>query len=412
MPRRATPNLEPWIQWVTVHSGSVYRDHGIYHLGDGHKLEDQAGLGPAVRRGPQGLGLRQHEHPLRPTDQRHVLPDRGPRGPIRSRRLFDSVLPIRAAATCRNTPSDRVRLGTADYLRFVSFMASPRTLAGRRRRTIASSSATSAAAAKGWKRARRSSTGCSSTCSRWYYRKERPRLLHVLPQQHRALAAHALAQHGSGAVQAKADDPGAARIPARDPLRLPDDGPARRPDAARWPGPTSTVVMMSALSQQPCLPTRTAAARRSIGRASSSGCSSTPASAPYRVEPVMSEQFHVHFDSDAAAREAATRAQGLQVEGQPAMDVKGTGASVFAGCPCSASCDPEVPAGSGGGEPRPFFDALLSGGGHQERHAPSRRNPVDPRSPRGRIANTAPRCRCATSRPRCCRRSGSPRRPT
>ncbi len=30
--------LEPWIQWVTVHSGLKYKEHGIYDLGSGHKL--------------------------------------------------------------------------------------------------------------------------------------------------------------------------------------------------------------------------------------------------------------------------------------------------------------------------------------------------------------------------------------
>lgn len=31
-------SLEPWIQWVTVHSGMTFKEHGIYDLGDGHKL--------------------------------------------------------------------------------------------------------------------------------------------------------------------------------------------------------------------------------------------------------------------------------------------------------------------------------------------------------------------------------------
>ena len=35
------PNLEPWIQWVTVHSGMPYADHGIFHLGDGRNLKDK-----------------------------------------------------------------------------------------------------------------------------------------------------------------------------------------------------------------------------------------------------------------------------------------------------------------------------------------------------------------------------------
>jgi hypothetical protein len=32
------PNLEPWIQWVTVHSGMSYREHQVFHLADGHTL--------------------------------------------------------------------------------------------------------------------------------------------------------------------------------------------------------------------------------------------------------------------------------------------------------------------------------------------------------------------------------------
>jgi hypothetical protein len=32
------PNLEPWIQWVTVHSGLPFSEHRVFHLGDGAKL--------------------------------------------------------------------------------------------------------------------------------------------------------------------------------------------------------------------------------------------------------------------------------------------------------------------------------------------------------------------------------------
>src|SRR5688572_2600541 len=32
-------DLEPWIQWVTVHSGLTYSEHGIRDLGDGYKLD-------------------------------------------------------------------------------------------------------------------------------------------------------------------------------------------------------------------------------------------------------------------------------------------------------------------------------------------------------------------------------------
>jgi hypothetical protein len=33
------PNLEPWIQWPSVHSGMSFEEHQIFHLGDGRKLK-------------------------------------------------------------------------------------------------------------------------------------------------------------------------------------------------------------------------------------------------------------------------------------------------------------------------------------------------------------------------------------
>jgi hypothetical protein len=35
------PNLEPWIQWPTVHSGMSFAEHGIFHLGDGRELRQK-----------------------------------------------------------------------------------------------------------------------------------------------------------------------------------------------------------------------------------------------------------------------------------------------------------------------------------------------------------------------------------
>jgi hypothetical protein len=35
------PNLEPWIQWPTVHSGMPFGEHQVFHLGDGRRLEEK-----------------------------------------------------------------------------------------------------------------------------------------------------------------------------------------------------------------------------------------------------------------------------------------------------------------------------------------------------------------------------------
>ncbi|HEY3586811.1 MAG TPA: hypothetical protein VGK85_06655, partial [Myxococcaceae bacterium] len=31
------PLLEPWIQWITVHSGQPYAAHGVFNLDEGHR---------------------------------------------------------------------------------------------------------------------------------------------------------------------------------------------------------------------------------------------------------------------------------------------------------------------------------------------------------------------------------------
>ena len=36
------PNLEPWIQWITVHTGLPYREHRVFHLGDAHTLREKS----------------------------------------------------------------------------------------------------------------------------------------------------------------------------------------------------------------------------------------------------------------------------------------------------------------------------------------------------------------------------------
>lgn len=37
----APPHLEPWVQWMTVHSGLTFEEHGAYHLGDGRQVKQK-----------------------------------------------------------------------------------------------------------------------------------------------------------------------------------------------------------------------------------------------------------------------------------------------------------------------------------------------------------------------------------
>jgi hypothetical protein len=42
------PYLEPWIQWVTVHTGLSRCDHGVFHLNEGHKVPAKSRTWDAV----------------------------------------------------------------------------------------------------------------------------------------------------------------------------------------------------------------------------------------------------------------------------------------------------------------------------------------------------------------------------
>src|SRR5262245_34547232 len=36
-----SPNLQPWIQWPSVHSGMTFAEHAVVNLGDGYQLGEK-----------------------------------------------------------------------------------------------------------------------------------------------------------------------------------------------------------------------------------------------------------------------------------------------------------------------------------------------------------------------------------
>jgi hypothetical protein len=115
------PFLDPWVQWITVHSGLDYADHQIMNLGDGHRLQvpnlwdyvsDDGGTAWVC--GSMNISYRK---PLRGA----VLPDPWAFGvepqPESLRPYFDFV---RQQVLDHTNPDARFR--TEDYLTFVNFM--------------------------------------------------------------------------------------------------------------------------------------------------------------------------------------------------------------------------------------------------------------------------------------------------
>jgi|RhiMethySRZTD1v2_1073278.scaffolds.fasta_scaffold00793_14 hypothetical protein len=114
--------LNPWVQWVTVHSGLDYRDHGIIELDEGPKLKakrvwdvvSEAGL-PVWICGSMNIAS---EKPLNGL----VMPD-----PWSTKVQASDVLQPFFRFVQQNVlehSTDRPSLGKADYARFMTFMMS------------------------------------------------------------------------------------------------------------------------------------------------------------------------------------------------------------------------------------------------------------------------------------------------
>ena len=104
--------------------GSPTTEHGIEHLGDGHKLERKKHLGPALRRREDGLGVRLDEHHYEPPINGWVLPDPWvTQGRARSRQRSCSPTTDSSPRTSRSTRASDVPLSRKEQVDFLGFMA-------------------------------------------------------------------------------------------------------------------------------------------------------------------------------------------------------------------------------------------------------------------------------------------------
>jgi hypothetical protein len=117
------PNLEPWIQWITVHTGIPYREHQIFNLGDGCNLREKSVWDVVSDNGGKvwvcGSMNVQYHQPIRGW----VLPD--PWMTKVAPHPADDLRPYSrfVSANVLEHTLDRVSLSALEKLRFVGFMA-------------------------------------------------------------------------------------------------------------------------------------------------------------------------------------------------------------------------------------------------------------------------------------------------
>ena len=325
------PNLEPWIQWVTFHSGQSFQEHGVFELGDGHKLKTKQIWDLLSDAGRKvwicGSMNARYDAPINGA----LIPDPWSAGVAAyPEASFDDYVSFVRKNVQEHT-RDRVPLTKAVYARFLAFLfshgISTKTLS-----TIALQLSGELLGGRNrWQRAVILDL-MQFDLFRWYYRHHQPDLSTIF------LNSTAHFQH----MFWRNMDPGPFKLkPSGKEQNVYEnairygyqmmDGLVGR--TMRMADPDTTVILASALGQQPCLKYEDDGGKTFYRpRSFDTLLDYAGVAGPYVIEPMMSEQFRIIFNSAEAATAAVRKLAGLHVEGKPAMRTEQTAESVVAGC--------------------------------------------------------------------------------
>jgi len=325
----AAPNLEPWIQWITVHSGRSYNEHGIFHLGDGHKLDvpcvwdllSEAGKSVWIC-GSMNLSYQQ---PINGA----VLPDPWATGVAPYPDAFQPYYAF-VQRNVQEYTNDRVPLKREDYIAFLRFMLghglSAKTVAAIGRQLIRE-----LGGQHRWRRATLLDK-LQWDVFRAHYKRHRPDFSTFF------LNSTAHFQH----MHWRNMDPVPFKVKPTEQEQTEFETAIlygyREMDTIigeclALAGTDATVILASGLSQQPCLlyediGGKTFYRARELDRM----LAFVGVPGEHTAFPVMSEEFHVRFDREEDAQAAEHRLAGVMVDGRPAMKVVRDGTNVFSGC--------------------------------------------------------------------------------
>ena len=323
------PNLDPWIQWVTVHTGINFRQHGLQRLNEGHTLTTPRVwdlLSAAGKRvwicGSMNVGA------SKPAGSA-VLPDPWTTAVRPTPATLEPYFTFVQRQVMEHT-SDRGSFGIREFSRFLRFMAvhglSPATIAsvlrqmmderrggGRWKRATLLDQLQFDVFAWYWRRLQPAFAtfflNSTAHYQHLYWREMDPSVFTAPPSAtHRRMYQHAI-EYGYRQMD---------RLVGRV-LDMVDAN--------------TTVVMATALSQQPCLSFE-AHGGKNFYRPIDWAPITTLAGITdrYATSPVMAHQFHLYFDSPTIAERAAARLAAIRYEDRQALAVERNGAGLFVGC--------------------------------------------------------------------------------
>ncbi len=352
------PYLEPWIQWVTVHTGVPYSEHGIFRLSEGHKLQYQNVWDLMSRKGLPVWVCGSMNAKCENSTGGYLLPDPWssdfPPQP-------DELLPYFrfVQRNVQEHTNDRVPLSKSDYLQFMRFMIthglSANTCASIFRQVLWEKRTGGGR----WRRAFILEK-LQFDVFRAVYRRVKPAFstffLYMEPEQFTvARDEKTQREHESSILEGYlAMDELLGRM-----LELLGD--------------EAIVVLSTALSQQPCLRYEEAGGKYSYRPKDFARLLNLAGSTvPCGIEPVMAEQFWLRLNTDSDAAEVETSLAALKVGQERAIFAKRDGCRVFASCSIHHPLpDDAVLRFENSGQNIPFFDIFyVIGAGKSGMHHP------------------------------------------
>lgn len=322
------PFLEPWIQWVTVHTGLPYAEHQVFDLGDGARLNVPRIWDLLGQRGDRvwicGSMNASFQRPI----NGFILPDPWSTGvaPYPEGEFTDFYDYVRLQVQEHTRAS--VPVSRSAQLRFLGFMVrhgmSLETV-----RAIATQLVKERGGENRWKRAT-ILDDLQWDVFRSYWTRHAPDfstffLNSTAHFQHMYWRDFEPEVFGGKRGQEHTGQAEAIRFGYRHMDRIVGKCLDMIDD-------DTTVVLATALGQQPCLSYEDSGGKIFYRITDTARFFTLLGIGACRYAPVMSEQFKLHFASDAEASDAAQRLRSLTLDGEPVMMARANGTEVFAGC--------------------------------------------------------------------------------
>ena len=327
--KERAPHLDPWIQWVTVHTGLNFDEHKLEQLNEGHTLETKRIWDYVAERKGSSWICGSMNVGYRPGIRGAVMPDPWATyvqpAPDDLKPYFSFI-----QRNVLEYTNSKVPLTRADYLNFVKFMAthglSPSTMVA-----IAKQLIKEVRGQDRWKRAVILDK-LQFDVFRHFYNKIKPAfstffLNSTAHFQHfywRNMEPEIFTVKMSPDEAAKYES--AILFGYQEMDRL----VGKFIDLA---GNDATLVFCTAISQQPFLAYEDKGGKNAYRPSKFEALVKFAGVAePFKVAAVMAHQFHVYLESEKSAERAEAQLKALTLNGRQAMSVIRTGTQIFSGC--------------------------------------------------------------------------------